>query len=55
MFTFAWEHNVLSLRDIVCIPLQIDGHYFQFFSTKKRKKRTRKFGFFCFALTRRIP
>ncbi len=30
---------MLSLRDIVCIPLQIDGHYSQFFSTKKRKKK----------------
>ena len=29
---------MLSLRDIVCIPLQIDGHYFQFFSIEKAKK-----------------
>lgn len=33
---------MLSLRDIVCIPLQIDGHYSQFFSTKKRKKKNPK-------------
>ena len=39
MFAFAWEHNVLPLRDIVCIPLQID---FQFFSTKRAQKKNPK-------------
>ena len=29
---------MLSLRNIVCIPLQIDSHYFQFFSIEKQKE-----------------
>ena len=37
---------MLSLQDIVYIPLQIDGHYFQFFSTQKRKKEPENSGSF---------